>query len=37
MFALAASALFALVLGTCVYLVDRDWATTLFLAPLAGF
>lgn len=27
----------ALVLGTCVYLLDRDWATALFLAPLAGF
>ena len=34
--ALATSALIALVLGTCVYLLDRDWATALFLAPLAG-
>ena len=35
--ALVASALFALMLGACVYLLDRDWATVLFLAPLAGF
>jgi hypothetical protein len=35
--ALAASALIALVLGTGVYLLDRDWASALFLAPLAGF
>ncbi len=34
--ALAASALVALVLGTCVYLLDRDWAAVLFLAPFAA-
>ena len=34
--ALAASALFALMLGTCVYLLDRDWTSVLFLAPLAA-
>ena len=34
--ALAASAVVFLVLGTCVYLLDRDWATARFLAPLAG-
>ena len=34
--ALAASALVALMLGTCVYLLDRDWTAVLFLAPLAG-
>ena len=28
-FALATSALVALILGTCVYLLDRDWATAL--------
>jgi hypothetical protein len=35
--ALVASILIALVLGTSVYLLDRDWATTLFLAPFASF
>ena len=34
--ALVASALFALLLGTCVYLLDRDWTSVLFLAPLAA-
>lgn len=34
--ALAASALAFLLLGTCVYILDRDWATAWFLAPLAG-
>lgn len=34
---LAASAVGALVLGTCVYLLDRDWSTALFLAPFAAF
>jgi len=33
--ALAASALVALALGTCVYLLDRDWAAVLFLTPFA--
>ena len=30
------SALLALLVGACVYLVDRDWLTVLFLAPFAG-
>jgi len=33
--ALAGSAFLALALGTSVYLLDRDWSTTLFLSPLA--
>ena len=34
--ALPGSALLALLVGTSVYLVDRDWATVRFLAPLAA-
>lgn len=34
--ALPASALLALLLGTSVYLLDRDWATARFLAPFAA-
>ena len=34
---LAGSALAALTLGIAVYLLDRDWHTVLFLAPLADF
>lgn len=33
--ALQVSALIALLIGSTVYLLDRDWATTLFLAPLS--
>jgi hypothetical protein len=33
--AVPASALLALLVGTSVYLVDRDWATVQFLAPFA--
>lgn len=32
---LAASAVCALLAGTSIYLLDRDWATVLFLAPFA--
>jgi len=32
--ALPASALLALLVGTSVYVLDRDWGTVLFLAPL---
>lgn len=34
--ALPASALVALLVGTSVYLFDRDWATVLFLEPVAA-
>ena len=34
--ALPASALVGILLGTSVYLLDRDWATVLFLAPVAA-
>ncbi len=34
--ALPASALLALLVGTSVYLLDRDWATVQFLLPFAG-
>lgn len=34
--AVPGSALLALLIGTCVYLVDRDWATVQFLAPFAA-
>jgi hypothetical protein len=34
---LATSALGALALGVGIYLVDRDWATTMALAPVAGW
>jgi hypothetical protein len=33
---LGSSALIALVLGTAVYLFDRDWSTVRFLAPLSA-
>jgi hypothetical protein len=33
--ALLSSTLLALLIGTFVYLLDRDWASTQFLAPLA--
>lgn len=32
--ALPASALVAVLVGTSVYVLDRDWSTVLFLAPL---
>ena len=35
-FALPASALLALLVGTSGYLLDRDWATVQFLVPFAG-
>jgi hypothetical protein len=35
-FALPASALAAALVGTSVYLLDRDWAGVLFLAPYAA-
>jgi hypothetical protein len=35
--AIGTSAILALVAGTCVYLLDRDWASTLFLAPFDGW
>ncbi len=35
--AIGISAILALVAGTCVYLLDRDWASTLFLAPFASW
>jgi len=31
------SALLALILGTLVYLLDRDWSSTLFLSPVAAW
>ena len=34
--AVPGSALLALLIGTCIYLVDRDWATVQFLAPFAA-
>lgn len=34
--ALPGSALLALLLGTSVYLLDRDWATVQFLAPFVA-
>jgi hypothetical protein len=34
---LAGSAVLALLAGTCVYLLDRDWTTTLFLGPVATY
>ena len=34
--ALPGSAFLALLVGTSVYLVDRDWATVQFLAPFAA-
>jgi hypothetical protein len=34
---LASLAAVALLAGTCVYLLDRDWTTALFLSPIAGF
>jgi hypothetical protein len=34
---LPGSTILALLLGTGVYLLDRDWASTLFLAPVAGY
>lgn len=36
-FTLPGSALLALLLGTSVYLLDRDWAGVQFLAPFAAF
>ena len=33
---LLGSAILALLVGTFVYLVDRDWASTQFLSPLAA-
>lgn len=35
--ALLLSACFALIVGSAVYLLHRDWATTLFLAPLSDW
>ncbi len=35
--ALAGSAFLALLIGTAVYIFDRDWAAVLFLAPFAAF
>lgn len=35
--ALPVSALLALLVGSAVYLLNRDWATTLFLAPLSDW
>jgi hypothetical protein len=35
--ALLSSTLLALLVGTLVYLLDRDWASTRFLAPLADW
>ena len=35
-FALPGSSLLALLLGIAVYLLDRDWSSTLFLAPLVA-
>lgn len=34
---LPASGFFALFAGSAVYLLDRDWATTLFLAPVSAW
>jgi hypothetical protein len=34
---LALSSLAALALGIAIYVMDRDWATALFLVPLAGW
>ena len=31
------TAVAALLLGTAVYLLDRDWANTMFLAPFAAY
>lgn len=36
-FALPGSTILALLLGTAVYILDRDWTTTLLLAPVASF
>ena len=35
--ALPGSAILALLLGITIYVLDRDWATTLFLAPVARY
>lgn len=35
--ALPGSTILALLLGIAVYVLDRDWATTLFLAPVASY
>lgn len=35
--ALPASAFLALIIASSVYLLDRDWASTLFLAPLSDW
>jgi hypothetical protein len=35
--ALPASTILALLFGIIVYALDRDWATTLFLAPVAAY
>jgi hypothetical protein len=35
--ALPASGFFALLAGTAVYLLDRDWTTALFLAPFSAW
>jgi hypothetical protein len=34
---LPASVIFAFFAGTSVYLLDRDWASTLFLAPVSAW
>jgi len=34
---LIGTALLALLAGACVYLVDRDWASTMFLGPFAAW
>lgn len=33
----SSSAIAALLFGTLIYVLDRDWASTLFLAPLASY
>ena len=35
--ALPGTAIFALILGISVYLLGRDWASTLFLTPFAAY
>ena len=35
--ALAGSALVALLIGVSIYVLDRDWASTLFLAPFSAW
>jgi hypothetical protein len=35
--ALPGSTILALLLGIGIYLLDRDWASTLFLTPVAGY